>query len=376
MGRAHEYAAVTALWLVGAVAGEPLFPSMWFPLDPQVGDVEPVTADALTERMRGKSALVVGGTDGIGRGTAIAMAQAGASVVVVGHSASKAQAVVGNMSAVARFPQEQKFKSYLVDLFTVKGGLSLAEQLRGNKTRFDYVVLTVGMWPDWKDPRTDDGLDKVISLDLVSRFLVTREVLPLLNSGARVMSILASTWRFIFWRDVTGIAPATMKDIAAGKLEGHYSLPQMLGTVGTMGDAWLQLMSKHHPEVNYIGTFPGVVATELLDHGFVPKWLIPLANLALKNAGLDPVECGKLHATIISSPNAARRPVTYFGVRQMGHSSAKLEGRLTNSLAYDAEFGQWVWSFLEETIANHTILAEGEHAMPAKATARDSTLVV
>lgn len=349
---------------IGTSAGifPDILPRQWYPLDPEVGDVEQVTAEVLSGRFRGKSALIVGGTDGIGRGTAIAMAQAGASVVVVGHNPTKAQAVLSNMSAVAKFPKEQQFKAYCVDLFTVEGGLTLSRQLTGNKTRFDYVVLSVGMWPDWKDPKTADGLDKVISLDVISRYLVTREILPLLNPGARVMSTLISGWRLIFWKDLASLPATRMKDIALGKVEGHYSLPEMLGTAGTIGDTWLELMSHFHPEVGFIGTFPGVVATDLLDHGFVPKWAIPYVNQMLKGAGLDPVDCGILHATIISSPNAVRRPATYFSVDQKGVSrsnlsSVSLEGRLTNPLAYNADFGQWVWSFLEDTIANHTSAA-------------------
>lgn len=355
MHNMQQRVAFASLFLAAAVSAGPFMPSAWFPLDPQVGTVDDVSEGALVERLRGKSALVVGGTDGIGRGTAIAMARAGASVVVAGRSAAKAQAVLANMSAVARFPPEQTFKAYLVDLLTVKGCLGLTGQLRGNKTRFDYVVLTVGMWPDWKDPRTADGLDKVIALDVVSRFVVSREILPLLNSGARVMSILVSTWRFIFWKDVTSITASTMQDITAGKFE-RYSLPEMLGTAGTVGDSWLQVMARRHHNVSFIGTFPGVVATDLLGHGTFPWWATPFINRVMKVVGMEPEECGMLHATIISSPNAARRPATYFRVGNTWLGSGKMEGRLANSPAYDAEFGQWVWSFLEGTVANHTMV--------------------
>merc|ERR1711920_396437 len=136
----------------------------------------------------------------------------------------------------------------------------------------------------------------------------------------------------------------TMKGIAAGKLEHHYSIPEMLGTAATISDTWLQLMAKRHPEVGFVGTFPGVVATNLMDHGTFPKWLLPFLDRGMKEVGLDPVACGRLHATIISSSNAVRRPATYFSVDQAGSQHAKpssviLEGRYANTLVYDAEFG-------------------------------------
>merc|ERR1711988_631286 len=104
------------------------------------------------------------------------------------------------------------------------------------------------------------------------------------------------------------------------------------------------------------------------DHGTFPKWLIPYLNRAMKVAGLDPVDCGRLHAMIISSPNAARRPATYFSVDQKGGNNVKsvmLEGRFANSLAYDTNFSHWVGSFLEQTIANHTFEAKEESLVGA-----------
>lgn len=209
-----------------------------------------------------------------------------------------------------------------------------------------------------KEPLSSDGLDKVISLDVISRYLVFREIVPLLNSGARIMSVLASGWRLIFYRDATSITADRMKDIAVAKVEHHYSLPEILGTAATLSDTWLQLMSKQHPEFGFIGTFPGVVATDLAGHGTFPKWLDPFIEKSMKEVGLDPVFCGKLHATIISSPNAARRPATYFTVDQASRTSVKLEGRVANSLVYDLDFGAWTRSFLEGTIANHTATAD------------------
>merc|ERR1712232_1363183 len=102
-------------------------------------------------------------------------------------------------------------------------------------------------------------------------------------------------------------------------------------------------MGAGHRGANFIGTFPGVVATNLLDHGTFQKWLAPYLTRGMKKVGLEPEECGRHHATIISSPNAARRPATFFSVDQkggVGHNVA-LEGRFTNKLAYDEAFRNW-----------------------------------
>ena len=50
-------------------------------------------------------------------------------------------------------------------------------------------------------------------------------------------------------------------------------------------------------------------------------------------------------------------------------TEVEMQGRLTTSLAYDKEFGNWVWSFLEETLANHTPAAARVEPIPVKVSA-------
>ena len=107
---------------------------------------------------------MAGGTDGIGKGTALTLAKGGASVTVVGHSPTKASAMMKAMAAVASHPAQQKFKVYAVDLLTVHGCMNLTDQVKASGAVFDLVVLTVGIWPDHVDPKTTDGIDKVLAL--------------------------------------------------------------------------------------------------------------------------------------------------------------------------------------------------------------------
>jgi hypothetical protein len=51
--------------------------------------------------LRGKTAVVVGGTSGIGRGISVRLAKAGAAVTIVGRSAKRGEAVLEEMRAAA-----------------------------------------------------------------------------------------------------------------------------------------------------------------------------------------------------------------------------------------------------------------------------------
>ena len=54
--------------------------------------------------LRGKTAVVVGGTSGIGRGISVRLAKAGAAVTIVGRSAKRGEAVLEEMRAAAPPP--------------------------------------------------------------------------------------------------------------------------------------------------------------------------------------------------------------------------------------------------------------------------------
>jgi NAD(P)-dependent dehydrogenase (short-subunit alcohol dehydrogenase family) len=87
-----------------------------------------------------------------GRAIADTLSAAGAQVVVVGRSAAP--------------------PGVAADLSTVGGCLALVAELRACGFQFGLVVLTVGVWPDVSEPRTDDGVDKVVALDLLARHVL------------------------------------------------------------------------------------------------------------------------------------------------------------------------------------------------------------
>ena len=190
-------AAVAAVAL--AVFTEDLANSVWrlssHPLDGSVGNVVPLSPDDLQKQIIGKRALIIGGTKGIGAGTAVALARSGAaSVGVVGRSAP--DSVLLKMEEVGHGQGEYKWER--ADLGSVKGCLDFVDRLLAlgaveDGKRFDFLVLTVGAWPNWSDRLSADGVDKVLALDIVARYVIMTRLAPLLAPGARVMSVLAST---------------------------------------------------------------------------------------------------------------------------------------------------------------------------------------
>lgn len=315
------------------------------PLDEVVGNIEPGDATILTNRMRGKSALVVGGTRGIGRGIAISLARAGANVEIVGRSAEGGSKVVRFMRAAALRPSVQVMGSHAADLSTVAGCINFVQQLKDDSFEFDYVLMTIGQFPDRIEPNTQDGIDKVVATDLLARFVLVRELQPLLKKGARVLSVLASTQR----ASVGGWPKEQdVKDVISGNRPSYWTHQMMISTA-LSADAFLEQAASRYPAVKFIGTHPGIVATNLfVTSNAFPAWVSGFITATVGWLSRTPLQTfvteeqsGETQVQILTSPNVEKRGATYFNYF--------LEGRRINDLSYDSDFQEWVWSFLETT---------------------------
>ncbi len=91
--------------------------------------------------LSGKTALVTGASKGIGRATALALAQAGAQVIVhYGNSEKEAAAVVDEIRSVGG-----KAEKVAADLRTAEGPRVLAERVRAIVGgRLDVLVANAG----------------------------------------------------------------------------------------------------------------------------------------------------------------------------------------------------------------------------------------
>ena len=137
--------------------------------------------------LENKTALVTGASRGIGRATAVALAEAGAHVLVhYGRSKQEAESLVAEIRRKGGCAD-----AIAADLGAPEGVTLLAEQTRaivGN--RLDVLVLNAGIS---KSARVADytvaDFDSLFAINVCGPFFLVQQLLPVLGEGSSIVVI-------------------------------------------------------------------------------------------------------------------------------------------------------------------------------------------
>jgi NAD(P)-dependent dehydrogenase (short-subunit alcohol dehydrogenase family) len=134
-----------------------------------------------------QTVLVTGATDGLGRGTARALASRGARVLVHGRDEAKARRVVEDLRADTGNP---RVEPVLADLASMAQARALADRVRSATDRLDALVNNAGVGGV---PRqvTSDGYELHLAVNHLAHFALTLRLLDLLRASApaRVVNV-------------------------------------------------------------------------------------------------------------------------------------------------------------------------------------------
>jgi NAD(P)-dependent dehydrogenase (short-subunit alcohol dehydrogenase family) len=135
--------------------------------------------------LSGKTALVTGASRGIGRASALALAKAGAQVLVhYGRGAAEAEAVVKEIRNAGG-----RAEAVAADLATPEGPHRLAAEVRrivGD--RLDILVANAGIAKAAViEETTVEDFDRLFAVNVRAPFFLVQQLLPILGSGSSVI---------------------------------------------------------------------------------------------------------------------------------------------------------------------------------------------
>jgi NAD(P)-dependent dehydrogenase (short-subunit alcohol dehydrogenase family) len=129
--------------------------------------------------VRGKVALVTGGTRGIGLMIAEGLVRCGARVLVSSRKQDACKAAEEKLSALG------ECRAIACDISTVKGCRELAGAVASHEDRLHLLVNNAGLtWGAPIDEFPEKAWDRVMDLDVKSPFFLTQLLLPQLRAAA------------------------------------------------------------------------------------------------------------------------------------------------------------------------------------------------
>jgi NAD(P)-dependent dehydrogenase (short-subunit alcohol dehydrogenase family) len=187
--------------------------------------VSPGRAAAEPLSHRGKTALVTGSSDGLGRELALALAAEGAHVIVHGRNAERGEAVVSEINAAgvgtARF--------YAADFATMEAVRDFADRIAKDYPKLDLLVNNAGIaFRDDERRLSPDGIEMQFAVNYLAGWVLLHKLRPNLVAAApsRVVNVASGSAHAIDFDDVMLAQPG-----AARRGYGQSKLAQVSMTI-------------------------------------------------------------------------------------------------------------------------------------------------
>lgn len=144
--------------------------------------------------MQGRVCVVTGASAGIGRATAMGLAQQGATVALVCRNRDRAEAT---RAAIRGQTGNEAIDIFLADLSSRDEIRRLARELMAQYPRLDVLVNNAGVF-NWNRETTVDGMETVFAVNHLAYFLLTQLLLEHLKSSApaRIINVASDAHRW------------------------------------------------------------------------------------------------------------------------------------------------------------------------------------
>ena len=268
--------------------------------------------------------VVTGATRGIGRAAAIALAERGADLALVGRDAARVREVVDEAQTAAR--RDGAVNGHVADLARMSEVRRLAEELSGAYERIDVLANNAGAKFDSKHT-TEDGFEQTFALNHLAAFLLTNLLIERLSAAnARVVTTSS---------DAHHRAELDLDDLMFDRT--RFRPWRAYGNSKLCNILFTRELQRRHPELTANCFHPGVIRT-----GF-GKNDGALSKISMAIAG-----------PFFGSPSSGAKPLVHLALDPIdvkGQYFNKLEPAWPSAMGQDDNLARMLWERSAELTA-------------------------
>ena len=267
-----------------------------------------------------KTVLITGSTDGIGKQTAVILAQKGFSVLIHGRNEEKCKQILNEISSLTG---AKNLDYFVCDLLSLKEVYRFSEEVKKRYESLDILINNAGVY--LKDYiLSPEGIEATFQINHLSMFYLTLNLLPIIKPAGEPARII----------NVSSTAHASKMDfdnlVKLVKYDGHraYSLSKLCNILFTFELS--ERLKDKNITVNCL--HPGVINTKLLKAGW---------GAVGGFFGRSPQEGAKTSVYLAVSKDVENITGRYF-------SDSKIAK--PHDIAYDKDARMKLWRLSEELI--------------------------
>ncbi|MGK9369738.1 SDR family oxidoreductase [Melioribacter sp. Ez-97] len=207
--------------------------------------------------MNGKTILITGSTDGIGKQTADELAKRGYNIIIHGRDKKRIETTVEGLKK--KYPQV-KIDGIQADLSSLRNLVKLSEEIKQSCPRIDVLINNAGVYSQ-KKVLTGDGYELTFAVNHLAHMLLTYLLSDVIAEPGRIINVssIAHQNGKIDWNNLNA-------EIHYDPY-GAYALSKLANIIFTIELA--KRLNNKNITVNAL--HPGVIDTKLLRAGFSIK---------------------------------------------------------------------------------------------------------
>ncbi|MHA2076375.1 MAG: SDR family oxidoreductase [Candidatus Thorarchaeota archaeon] len=270
--------------------------------------------------MKDKVCIVTGSNSGIGKETALALAEMGATVVAVVRNQELGEQAC---EAIVTETGNKAVDLMLCDLSSMSTIRKFVKDFTSNYDRLDVLINNAGAVFSKRDV-TEEGFERTLAVNYLAPFLLTHELLPLLKESAPSRVINLSS----------GLASRAEVNLEDLQSESSFKSRKVYGNAKIMVEMFTYEMARRleNTGVSVNAVRPGFVATNLGRSSGSRSSRIMFGMM--KPFQLSPKEGAETSVYVASSPEIE-------GIT--GKCFAKKQETETSEKSYDVEKQKQLW---------------------------------